>query len=32
MDDIILKIAFRAVQMVAWDESHRFCGACGKRQ
>ena len=30
MDDIILKIAFRAVQIVVWDETHRFCGACGE--
>jgi NAD+ diphosphatase len=29
IDDIMLKAAFRAVQIVAWDETHRFCGACG---
>ena len=29
IDDILLKAAFRAVQIVAWDETHRFCGVCG---
>ena len=25
----MMRAAFRAVQIVAWDETHRFCGACG---
>lgn len=29
IDSSILQAAFRAVQIVAWDETHRFCGACG---
>lgn len=30
IDDIMLKVAFRAIQIVNWDETHRFCGACGE--
>lgn len=30
IDESMLKAAFRAVQIVAWDETHRFCGACGE--
>ncbi|HYE82454.1 MAG TPA: NAD(+) diphosphatase, partial [Clostridia bacterium] len=30
IDKSILQAAFRAVQIVAWDETHRFCGACGE--
>lgn len=30
IDNMLLKIAFRAVQIVAWDETHRFCGVCGE--
>jgi NAD+ diphosphatase len=29
IDDTMLRAAFRAVQIVAWDETHRFCGVCG---
>lgn len=30
IDSSMLQAAFRAVQIVAWDETHRFCGACGE--
>lgn len=30
IDKDIFKAAFRAVQIVRWDETHRFCGACGE--
>lgn len=30
IDKIMLQVAFRAVQIVAWDETHRFCGVCGE--
>lgn len=30
VEESVLKAAFRAVQIVAWDETHRFCGACGE--
>lgn len=30
IDNSMLQAAFRAVQIVAWDETHRFCGACGE--
>jgi NAD+ diphosphatase len=30
IDDSMLQAAFRAVQIVAWNETHRFCGACGE--
>ncbi len=30
LDEIMLQAAFRAVQIVAWDETHRFCGVCGE--
>jgi NAD+ diphosphatase len=26
----MLKAAFRAVQILEWNENHRFCGACGE--
>lgn len=29
LDDISLAIAMRGVQLVEWDRTHRFCGACG---
>jgi NAD+ diphosphatase len=29
LDDDTLSIAMRAVQMLEWDRTHRFCGACG---
>lgn len=30
IDNSMLRAAFRAVQIVAWDETHKFCGACGE--
>lgn len=30
IDVSMMQAAFRAVQIVAWDETHRFCGACGE--
>ncbi len=30
IDKIMMQAAFRAVQIVAWDETHRFCGVCGE--
>jgi len=30
LDDTALSIAMRAVQVVEWDRTHRFCGACGQ--
>lgn len=30
IDKFMLQAAFRAVQILAWDETHRFCGACGE--
>ncbi|MGE5630431.1 MAG: NAD(+) diphosphatase [Caulobacteraceae bacterium] len=30
IDDVMLQAAFRAVQIVAWDETHKFCGVCGE--
>ncbi len=30
IDNCMLQAAFRAVQILAWDETHRFCGACGE--
>ena len=29
LDDATLSIAMRAVQVLEWDRTHRFCGACG---
>lgn len=29
IDDETLAIAMRAVQVLEWDRTHRFCGACG---
>lgn len=29
LDDATMAIAMRAVQMLEWDRTHRFCGACG---
>lgn len=29
MDDELLAIAMRGVQILEWDRTHRFCGACG---
>lgn len=29
LDDIHLSIAMRGVQLLEWDRTHRFCGACG---
>ena len=29
LDDATMAIAMRAVQIVEWDRTHRFCGACG---
>jgi len=29
IDDASLGIAMRAVQVLEWDRTHRFCGACG---
>jgi NAD+ diphosphatase len=28
LDDATMSIAMRAVQMLEWDRTHRFCGAC----
>lgn len=30
LDDTALSIAMRAVQVVEWDRTHQFCGACGR--
>jgi NAD+ diphosphatase len=29
VDDVTWTVAGRAVQLVAWERTHRFCGACG---
>ncbi|HET8522737.1 MAG TPA: NAD(+) diphosphatase [Thermomicrobiales bacterium] len=29
VDDTLFALAGRAVQIVAWDRTHRFCGRCG---
>lgn len=29
LDDDTLAISMRAVQVLAWDRTHQFCGACG---
>jgi NAD+ diphosphatase len=29
VDDTLFALAGRAVQIVAWDNTHRFCGRCG---
>jgi NAD+ diphosphatase len=29
LDDGVLAVAGRALQLVDWDRSHRYCGACG---
>ncbi len=29
LDDLPLSLAMRAVQVLEWDRTHRFCGACG---
>lgn len=29
LDDELLAIAMRAVQLLEWDRTHRYCGACG---
>ncbi len=29
LDDTALAIAMRGVQLLEWDRTHRFCGACG---
>lgn len=30
IDKSMMKAAFRAVQIVAWDETFKFCGVCGQ--
>ena len=30
IDSTMLQAAFRAVQIISWDETHRFCGVCGQ--
>ena len=30
VDDEVWAVAGRAVQVVAWDRTHRFCGQCGQ--
>ncbi len=30
LDDANLAVAMRAVQIIEWDRTHRFCGACGE--
>lgn len=29
LEDVSLSLAMRAVQVLEWDRTHRFCGACG---
>ena len=29
LNDIDLSIAMRAIQLLEWDRTHRYCGACG---
>jgi NAD+ diphosphatase len=29
LDDLSLSLAMRAVQVLEWDRTHRFCGTCG---
>ena len=29
MDETMLQAAFRAIQITAWDYTHKFCGVCG---
>lgn len=29
IDEDVLQAAFRAIQIVAWDDTHKFCGVCG---
>ncbi len=29
LDDLSLALAMRAVQVLEWDRTHRFCGTCG---
>lgn len=31
LDDTLFSIAVRAKQIVAWDQTHQFCGRCGAR-
>ncbi len=31
LDDALFAVAGRAVQIVAWDRTHQFCGQCGAR-
>ena len=31
MSDSIQKLTGRAIQVLEWDRTHRFCGACGSR-
>ncbi len=31
LNDTDLSIAMRAIQLLEWDRTHRFCGACGAR-
>lgn len=31
LNDTDLAIAMRAIQLLEWDRTHRFCGACGTR-
>lgn len=31
MDDDLFALAGRAVQIIAWGRTHRFCGQCGER-
>jgi NAD+ diphosphatase len=30
LDETVLKLGARAVQIVEWDRTHQFCGACGR--
>ncbi len=29
LDDLLFSVAGRAIQIVNWDQTHRFCGRCG---
>lgn len=31
IDDALIGLAGRAVQLIAWDRTHAFCGQCGSR-
>lgn len=31
IEEVMLQIAFRAIQILGWNETHQYCGVCGEK-